>query len=275
MKIIAFQGEAAFTPFRLRQKGIAELRAQFSYFVQVDERWQESQSPALAALLAAKLQAFPPAENLFWVVARVGTIAPWTSKATEIIQNCGFSGVRQVVRAIGYQADHVINLKSMAHVLYDPLTESLLTSDQLMQLFLTHEPQALTTIDVLKKGRSALVDANHQIGLALNDAEIDYLLKCFQRLKRNPTDAELMMFAQVNSEHCRHKIFNATWVIDDQPQDNSLFNMIRSTYHAHPEQVLVAYADNAAVLKGYTACRWLVDPQTNQYREVSSRCILF
>lgn len=271
MKIIAFQGGPAFTPFRLSQKGITALNAQFSYFVQVDEHWQESQLSALAALLAAKPLETTRGrnqENQLWVVARIGTIAPWTSKATEIIQNCGFTGVRQVVRAIGYSADHSVDLKSLAHVLYDPLTESLLTSDQLLQLFFTHEPQPLTTIDILKDGRSALVEANQQIGLALSDAEIDYLVKCFQRLKRNPTDAELMMFAQVNSEHCRHKIFNAMWVIDDQPQESSLFNMIRSTYRANPEQVLVAYADNAAVLHGSTACRWLVDPQTHQYREI-------
>ena len=149
------------------------------------------------------------------------------------------------------------------------MTESLLNkADQISELFIHQHPQPLKYIDVLQKGSEALVAANQDLGLALSEIEIDYLLKSFQRLKRNPTDVELMMFSQVNSEHCRHKIFNARWTIDQQPQSHSLFEMIRYTYQQNPQQVLIAYADNAAVLKGSVAQHWLIDPVTKEYETI-------
>lgn len=276
--MIIYLGTQVYTPFRLQKKlallqsidtAITSLSADYYYFVDINDPWRESQRQALADLLTVSPHedySAQPMETMLWVVPRIGTISPWSTKATEIIQNCGLDGVKNVVRGIRYRINGAANIEKLAEALHDPLTESVLTdSQQFAQLFAVHEPQPLTTIDILKQGQQALETANKQLGLALNDAEINYLLKVFQRLKRNPTDVELMMFAQVNSEHCRHKIFNAQWIIDDQPQEYSLFSMIRQTYQQHPQQVLVAYADNAAVLKGPTVHRWLIDPQTKEY----------
>jgi phosphoribosylformylglycinamidine synthase len=135
-----------------------------------------------------------------------------------------------------------------------------------MLLFAQAEPAPLTCVDLLGGGRAALATANRELGLALAEDEIDYLTDCFTRLARNPTDVELMMFAQANSEHCRHKIFNADWVIDGVPQDRSLFAMIRHTHACHPGNVLSAYSDNAAVMSGFPAGRFFPDPADGQYR---------
>jgi phosphoribosylformylglycinamidine synthase len=274
-----FRGVQAYTPFRLRQKltqlraidsSIESLDAVNCYFVSLNDQWQESQNTVLMGLLqASPSTSSMSSEAMILVVPRIGTISPWSSKATDIIQNCGLRGVERVERGIAYHINGSAHVADLHAVLYDPLTESLLTdAAQLDQLFVHHEPQPLTVIDLLTQGREALDAANHQLGLALSDHEIEYLLNSFQRLKRNPTDVELMMFAQVNSEHCRHKIFNAQWTIDNQLRENSLFAMIRQTYREHPGQVLVAYADNAAVLKGSTARRWIIDPKSKHYREV-------
>ncbi len=273
--MIFFKGNAVFTPYRLQQKlqqlqaidaAVKSLEANYCYLIDVDEQWQESERSALANLLDA-IDPSPHWENVdntVWVVPRIGTISPWSSKATEIIRNCGFQGVRQALRGIYYHIAGVVHPAELRAALYDPLTESLFTDQQLFeQLFALQTPQPLTVIDILKHGRQALETANQQLGLALNDEEISYLLKSFQRLKRNPTDVELMMFAQVNSEHCRHKIFNAKWIIDEHPYEYSLFNMIRHTYREHPQQVLVAYSDNAAVLKGSVGAS-LDDRSSNQ-----------
>lgn len=298
--MIIFQGKSAYTPFRLQQKlmqlraldvAVESMTAEYCYFIETDEYWQESQRQALAGLLLAIPEAdFQSAFSAIkdsvesndvtvaeravvslkqlWIVPRIGTISPWSSKATEIVQNCGFRGVLRVERGVYYRITG--GTTDFAVVLHDPLTESVLkSSEQFDQLFAPHQPQPLTCIEILDQGIQALENANQQLGLALNPIEIDFLLKSFQRLKRNPTDVELMMFAQVNSEHCRHKIFNAHWVIDQHSQEHSLFSMIRYTYQQHPQQVLVAYADNAAVLKGSLAQRWLINPSTKQY-EIST-----
>lgn len=276
--MIILQGERVYTPFRLQQKlmqlqkidaAVTSLEAEYRYFLNINDQWQESQHPALADLLSAKRYSLTDegGEASVWVTPRIGTISPWSSKATELIQNCRFYGLLRVERGILYRIKGG-NLAKLGQALYDPLTESLLSEpQQLDQLFASHQPQPLTTVDILKQGRDALEAANHQWGLALSTTEVTYLLKNFQRLKRNPTDVELMMFAQVNSEHCRHKIFNADWVIDGHPKSNSLFSMIRQTYREHPEQVRVAYSDNAAVLKGSVVQRWLIDPVTQEYNE--------
>ncbi len=275
-----FSGARAYTPFRLQQKllqlqaidnSIESLAAEYCYFIKLNDQWQESQTLALTDLLTASPSL--PAEkeeSVFWVAPRIGTISPWSSKATEIIQNCGLPGVQRAERGIAYHLKSAEVMTDVIKLLHDPLTETVLTdANQFSLLFAEHKPQPLSTIDLLNQGRQALEIANQQLGLSLNASEIDYLLKNFQRLKRNPTDVELMMFAQVNSEHCRHKIFNAKWTIDNHPQEYSLFDMIRQTYREHPGQVLVAYADNAAVLKGTTVRRWIIDPQTNQYSETT------
>jgi phosphoribosylformylglycinamidine synthase len=260
-----FQGAAVCPRFK---PIIQDLTAHYWYFVKVNAQWSDSQRQALADLLQAEAISPPTdATGIFWVVPRLGTISPWSSKATDIIQNCGLAGVERVERGIAYRLPGA-DFSSAAAVLHDPLTESCLTTvNQLEQIFVPQSPQPLAVIDVLERGSEALETANRELGLALSAVEIDYLLKSFQHLKRNPTDVELMMFAQVNSEHCRHKIFNAEWVIDEHAQPQSLFQMIRQTYSSHPQQVLVAYSDNAAVLKGSTVYRWLIDSTTHQYTE--------
>lgn len=278
--IIFFQGPEVYTPFRLAQKQrqvqaqsgiIQDLQAEFWFFADVEADWQPEQTQQMSSILGRGCSLQQPPPLSLWVAPRLGTISPWSSKATEIIQNCGLKRLLRIERGVRYHFRHLPdhpreNNLEWQRTLYDPLTESLFEDvDQLKLLFAPHQPQPLTTIDILQQGLFALQTANQKLGLALNDVEIDYLLKTFQNLKRNPTDVELMMFAQVNSEHCRHKIFNAKWVIDGHPQENSLFGMIRSTFQNNPQQVLVAYADNAAVLKGSTIQRWLIDAETKEF----------
>ncbi|MCC7221420.1 MAG: phosphoribosylformylglycinamidine synthase, partial [Candidatus Contendobacter sp.] len=164
------------------------------------------------------------------------------------------------------QALTASDLSRLQPLLHDRMTEAALTlGDDPTMLFTQSEPASLTTVDLISDGREALTTANRELGMALSDDEIDYLLDCFTRLKRNPTDVELMMFAQANSEHCRHKIFNADWIIDGVKQERSLFAMIRNTHECHPDQALSAYCDNAAVMSGFPAGRFFPDPVDGQY----------
>ncbi len=279
--MIIFRGKPAHTLFRLNKQlallqaisPVESLTAEFCYFFDVDKNWQENQREPLARLLHASASApdwtTEGGETWFWVVPRIGTLSPWSTKACEIIENSGFAGVKNVVRGIAYCVKTSASVQDFTQILHDPLLESvLLNSDEFGLVFQEHRPAPLNFVPVLEKGKNALLEANQRMGLALSEPEIQYLLKVFQRLKRNPTDVEVMMFAQVNSEHCRHKIFNGRWVIDEQPQEYSLFEMIRYTFQQNPGSVLVAYADNAAVLKGSKVHRWLIEPQTRQYKEV-------
>ncbi|NBX45593.1 MAG: phosphoribosylformylglycinamidine synthase, partial [Gammaproteobacteria bacterium] len=205
------------------------------------------------------------------VVPRPGTISPWSSKATDIAHACGFSEVRRVERGIEYLIQSEQPLSEAERValkplLFDRMIEAALDPALAEKVIFREEAARPLRIISLKAGRQALVDADRELGLALSADEIDYLLEAFTRLGRDPSDVELMMFAQANSEHCRHKIFNADWVIDGVAQDKSLFSMIRNT-HAHaPQGVLSAYRDNAAVIEGTaTGQRWFVDPTTGVY----------
>ena len=191
------------------------------------------------------------------VSPRMGTVSPWASKATDIARNCGFK-LRRLERLTEF---HLQGLKpslsasvtsALQALLHDRMTESVWPNRQDAQSLLTSLPaQPLAFVDVKQGGRAALVKANTDEGLALADDEIDYLLQAFKQLDRNPSDAELMMFAQANSEHCRHKIFNAEFIVDGQAQNHSLFGMIRNTHQLNPQHTVVAYADNAAVMKGH------------------------
>jgi phosphoribosylformylglycinamidine synthase len=211
--------------------------------------------------------------QLFLVVPRIGTQSPWSSKATDIAHNCGLVGVRRIERGIAYR----VKLKGMLSEtvfeaivasLHDRMTETVLAdASDAATLFAHHEPAPLGRVELLEGGRAALEAANLALGLALADDEIDYLLEAFHGLDRNPTDVELMMFAQANSEHCRHKIFNADWVIDGEPQQHSLFGMIKNTHEASPEDILSAYSDNAAVIRGSEAGRFFAAPLTGQADE--------
>lgn len=196
------------------------------------------------------------------VTPRIGTISPWSSKATDIVHHCGLTQINRIERVVAYHIKLSIPItdrlwEQLAERLHDRMTESVIRHrTDYARLFEPHEPQPLNLIDVLKEGRQALVNANQEYGLALAEDEIDYLLNVFVNANRNPTDAELLMFAQANSEHCRHKIFNADWIIDGHKQDKSLFGMVRTTHQNHPEGTIVAYADNAAILTGKTAHRF-------------------
>ncbi len=193
------------------------------------------------------------------VVPRLGTISPWSTKATDIARHCGLSGVQRIERGVVYYLKTGSGKElsgeqkaAIAPLLHDRMTESVLRDlDGAAELIFRHgEPQALASVDVLKGGSDALAKANLDMGMALSQDEIEYLVENFKKLKRNPTDVELMMFAQANSEHCRHKIFNADWVIDGEPQSMSLFGMIRNTHKLSPQGTVVAYSDNSSVIEG-------------------------
>ncbi|STZ56041.1 Phosphoribosylformylglycinamidine synthase [Moraxella lacunata] len=205
------------------------------------------------------------------VSPRFGTISPWASKATDIFNNCGIATgrVERVILFTLAGKDLPSKLPSVAEqVLHDRMTQSLSYDLSAVKvLFRDETPASLNRIDVMGKGRSALVQANREFGFALSDEDMDYLVKHFNILARNPTDVELMMFAQANSEHCRHKIFNAEWTIDGKKQDKSLFKMIKNTHESSPEGILSAYKDNAAVMEGFTAERFYVNKNSDGVHE--------
>ncbi len=254
----------------------AEVDANYVFFLDVSQELTQIQLQQLTSLLQAT-QAAPISNSSafsFWVVPRMGTISPWSSKATDILHICGFTQVERVERGILYRLKNIspdtlseLQIKSTLAKYHDALTESVIrTQDDFPSLFRHEKPRALEMIDLTKDGLQALQTANKNRGLVLSDAEINYLYENYQALGRNPSDVELMMFAQVNSEHCRHKIFNAQWWIDGKQKDESLFDMIRYTYQQHPDQALIAYKDNAAVLKGSTAERLTINPHDKIYR---------
>ena len=213
------------------------------------------------------------------VAPRPGTISPWSSKATDIAHICGLAKVNRIERAVAYriEVDNSALTKPLAVLsaaqlqvirtkLHDRMTQVVFKSaDELNVLFSHAVPRPMASVPVLAQGRAALVDADRALGLALAEDEIDYLVKTFTGLGRDPNDIELMMFAQANSEHCRHKIFNATWEIDGEKRDRSLFQIIKNTYQLHREGILSAYRDNAAVLAGTRGGRFYVDPRTGEY----------
>ena len=207
-------------------------------------------------------------ENSCVVVPRLGTISPWASKATDIVKTCGIQSLLRIEHGIVYTLEGVSATDKvlMQTLLHDRMMEQVFSDlEPLKGLFSHQQPKPYTTVDILNNGKSALVKANMEMGLALSDDEIDYLVDAFVSLNRNPVDAELMMFAQANSEHCRHKIFNADWTIDGKKKANSLFGMIRNTYQKSPKGVLSAYSDNAAVVEGFQATRFFPNSNTHTY----------
>lgn len=250
---------------------VSDIRSRYQYFVQTSTDLNELQLRQLDSLLDASANFAVQAGHALWVLPRIGTISPWSSKATDILRNCGLNSVVRVERAIEYGfvglEPHQLTDARLQTSLYDRMTESISHEPPAPDaLFRNEPPERLTRIDIKGAGKAALSDANLTLGLALSDDEIDYLFDNFTKLSRNPSDAELMMFAQANSEHCRHKIFNASWTIDGQAQEPSLFGMIRNTHAVSPGGVLSAYHDNAAVIEGYVAHRWL--PGSDQQYKV-------
>jgi phosphoribosylformylglycinamidine synthase len=271
--LAVFEGGNALSLFRQQQllpllqavhERVSSVNAQFVHVVRLDAEPDADLHERLTALLTYGEPAHRPDPGALTLVVspRVGTVSPWASKATDIARNCGLP-VRRVERATvvsiglkpgllgGQPAVSAQQHEQLAALLHDRMTESVLPDRAaVLHLFDELPPAPMERVDVLAGGHEALRTANRQWGLALADDEIDYLVHAFTRLGRNPTDVELMMFAQANSEHCRHKIFNAEFTIDGVAQDKSLFGMIRHTHQTHPEHTVVAYSDNASVMSG-------------------------
>lgn len=285
--LLHFEGGNALSAFRA-QALLPRLQAVSPRITGVSARhvhwvWSESQlpSPAVATLEAllryGDAYAGPSDGALIVVAPRLGTVSPWASKATDIAHNCGLA-IKRVERVTefrlslksgllgGTKALSPEELQAAAALLHDRMTESvLLQREDAIHLFDEQTGRPMEHVDVLSLGRSALVSANKDFGLALSDDEIDYLVDAFTGLKRNPTDVELMMFAQANSEHCRHKIFNANFTIDGEAQEHSLFQMIRNTHKLAPQHTVIAYSDNASVMEGGAIERWLPQGDAEQY----------
>ena len=266
--MLELPGQAALSSFRLAKltrslqradERVAAVEARFTYFVSTSAAVSDKEKKRLNALLLSgePVAKFTRGAKLLHVVPRPGTISPWSSKATDIVRACDIDAVDRVERGISYgirfsgKASDSDAL-ALGPFLFDRMTEAVFAvAGDVAALFAEHEPVPVDTVPLQDQGRDALVAANTGLGLALSDQEIDYLMACYEELGRDPTDAELMMFAQANSEHCRHKIFNASWVIDGEAQDKRLFGMIRSTTEKTPDGVISAYSDNAAVIEGW------------------------
>ncbi|MAL97146.1 MAG: phosphoribosylformylglycinamidine synthase [Alteromonadaceae bacterium] len=281
--MLELRGAPALSVFRVRkllegiqaeEPGVQSIYAEFMHFVDITGDLAEQQVDVLNRLLTygPRTDVEPADGVLFLVVPRPGTISPWSSKATDIAHNCGLRQVRRIERGVAYyvRTQQKLTLQQrelLAARLHDRMTERVFHEMAGAELlFSQHEPKPLSTIAIIEDGRAALEAANVTLGLALAEDEIDYLVEAFTRLERNPSDVELMMFAQANSEHCRHKIFNASWDIDGEAQTKSLFAMIRNTHEMHSEGVLSAYKDNASVIVGHKGGRFYPEAGSGEYR---------
>ena len=288
--MLKIPGPTALSDFRINklraqlcaiEPTITAVSARFIHFVDAETALNADQTDTLNQLLAYSGTAITTetAGDKLLVIPRAGTISPWSSKATEIAQRCGLTAIKRLERGIEYTlcASQALSLDSktqLAAVLHDRMTQSVLFDGQDPDLFADHQPKPLQRIDVIGLGRAALVHANAELGMALSDDEIDYLTASFQQLGRNPTDVELMMFAQANSEHCRHKIFNANWTIDGVAQAHTLFGMIRNTAEQSPSGILSAYSDNASVAIGAHAQVFIRDAHSHEYGYVEEHAHL-
>jgi phosphoribosylformylglycinamidine synthase len=265
--MLRLRGSAAISPFRLEKilnalkqsaPAIAHISTEFWHFVWSREDLNALQQNSLEKILTygpkATLEA--PQGELFLVIPRIGTISPWASRATDIAKHCGLETVERIERGVAYyvttsngQTLTDAEKAAVKALIHDRMTETVISDfNDAARLLHKAEPTPLSTVDVLAGGKQALNIANAELGLALSPDEVDYLFENFTRIGRNPTDVELMMFAQANSEHCRHKIFNADWVIDGEAQAQSLFGMIRNTHKLHPGKTVVAYSDNSSIV---------------------------
>lgn len=268
-----FRVNKLLTACREQQLPVTGIYAEFMHFADLKAELNPQELEKLEKLLTygPTIQEHEPQGLLLLVTPRPGTISPWSSKATDIAHNCGLHGIKRLERGTAYYVEAetaltAAQLTTLKTLLHDRMMEVVfaeLTDAQ--QLFSVAEPAPMSQVDVLAGGRRALEEANVFLGLALAEDEIDYLVESFTKLGRNPNDIELMMFAQANSEHCRHKIFNADWTIDGVKQDKSLFKMIKNTFEQTPDYVLSAYKDNAAVMTGSTVGRFFPDPESRQY----------
>lgn len=278
LHITEFEGGNALSEFRAQQllprlqaisDKVAGVSARFVHLVAADHAPDPAERERLAALLTYGDPYQGPTDGpLLVVTPRLGTVSPWASKATDIAHNCGLA-LRRIERVVEYRlqlksgwlgkaALDEAALGAVAALLHDRMTESVVPARaEARRLFTELQAAPMEHVDVLGGGRQALEAANARFGLALADDEIDYLVDAFKGLGRNPTDVELMMFAQANSEHCRHKIFNANFTIDGVPQEKSMFGMIRNTHQQNPQHTVIAYADNASVMEGVPVERFV------------------
>ena len=271
--LLRLRGPVALSPFRIEKllaplkaahPEITALHAEFAHFALLKRALQPETRAVLEKLLTYGNAADAARQGtLFLVLPRSGTISPWSSKATEIARICGLADVARIERGIAFQLETKTGSLSAAaaealrRCIHDPMVEMVGESfDAAAELFITQAPAPIAWAPLVKQGKAALESANRDLGLALSADEIDYLFDYFTRIGRDPSDVELMMFAQANSEHCRHKIFNATWTIDGVQQDHSLFAMIRNTHQLAPRGTLVAYSDNSSVIQGATIERF-------------------
>ncbi|MFN7147636.1 MAG: hypothetical protein ACK4YP_27960 [Myxococcota bacterium] len=274
----AFRLQKLLAAARSVAPGLTGLRAAWLHFVDGDVPSAPSDARAvLDRLLDYEVGPAAPLPRVDAVVVpRPGTISPWSTKATDIARSCGVP-LRRIERGVGWVLEGEWTAEERLAVLpllHDRMTEAVLaTPEAASVLFAREAPRPFATIPLRDGGRQALVDADRRLGLALATDEIDYLVNAFGELGRDPTDVELMMFAQANSEHCRHKIFNASWTVDGEPLDRSLFKMIRHTHQVSPGKVLSAYSDNAAVVEGYAVNRFFPDPD-GVYRAHTERAHL-
>jgi phosphoribosylformylglycinamidine synthase len=273
MALMILQGKQALSRFRITRlienlkklpsaPKVNDIEASFVYLIDTHGKLSADVIEKAHVLLGAT-GPFKSRDG-FLVTPRKGTISPWSSKATDIFHNCGITSITRVERGIHYRvftqpskrstpgrkrALNIQQAQRILNLLFDRMTEGVYAD--VSDIFKHMSPARLVTVDILKHGKTALEDANFKIGLALSGEEIGYLYKTYSDLNRNPTDVELVMFGQVNSEHCRHKIFNAQWIIDGERQEKSLFGMIKNTHEKTPHRTLVAYKDNSAVMEGF------------------------
>jgi phosphoribosylformylglycinamidine synthase len=286
--MLRLHGRAAHSRFRLdklraeiaRQvPALAALSSEYIHFVDLEQPLAPAAQAVLERLLDYGPRQAEPVHRdgrLLLVVPRAGTMTPWSSKATDIARICGLATVARIERGIAYYLGRQggrrfteDEIGRIVPLLHDRMAQSVVFSPEEAEgLFLHAEPRPLEVVDILQGERAALEEADRRLGLALSGDEIDYLLESFGGLGRNPTDVELMMFAQANSEHCRHKIFNADWIIDGRAQERSLFGMIRTTAEKSPAGLLSAYSDNAAVIAGAVCRRFFPDAASGVYHRV-------
>jgi phosphoribosylformylglycinamidine synthase len=282
----SLRGSPALSQFRLDKlhtllkavaPNIQHIYTEFMHFSFSQESLEATKQGILEQILTygPKGQTESPSGELFLVIPRIGTISPWASRATDIANNCGLTDLLRLERGVAYYVttnnDKALNKKekrAIVAAIHDRMTETVVpTLEDAEKLYHHADPKPLSTVDTLSGGKAALETANNDMGLALSPDEVDYLVENYNKMGRNPTDVELMMFAQANSEHCRHKIFNADWVIDGQQQEISLFGMIRNTHKLNPGHTVVAYSDNSSVVAGQKTKRFY--PSTdNSYQFV-------
>ncbi len=281
--MLNLEGGTVFSDFRSKafvqalqniSSKVKGLQANFIYLLDGKTSSSEELAMLLSLLNCESDEAIKTTQNSMFILPRFGTISPWSSKATDILHNCGLTNISRVERGIHYLIDQNDVLDKteklkIINFLHDRMTESVCFEPKEFEaVFDEDAKRELVTIDINSNPTLALQKANQKMGLALAEDEIDYLVRHYQKLNRSPTDVELMMFAQANSEHCRHKVFNANWKIDGENQNKTLFGMIKETFNCTPENILSAYSDNAAVIKGHNATRFQVDPTSKQYSYV-------